>query len=162
MVIKPGGWSWLGGKAKRPTGTPAGVGDATVPSPPVAADRVNTANARQSRVLTVVDEPGGAEAAPASAARPKDRPVPPGRHRTGRHRRRPAIAGQSPRPRPAGRHRCRPAGAATQRRGGVRGGGVATLVVQGAAGPAALEAAANSAGPTKRCEPARPQPQKQR
>ena len=63
MVNEPGGGSWLGGEAKRPTGTPAGVGDVTVPSPPVAANRVNTANARQSRVLTVVDEPGGAEAA---------------------------------------------------------------------------------------------------
>ena len=86
MVNEPGGGSRLGGEAKRPTGTPAGVGDATVPSPRVAADRVNTANAQQSWALTVVDEPGG------------------------------------------------------QRRGGARGGGVATLVVQGAAGPAALEA----------------------
>ncbi len=62
----------LGGAAKGPTGTPAGGGAATDPSPPVAAIRVDTANAQQSRVLTVVDEPRGAEAAPALAARPKD------------------------------------------------------------------------------------------
>jgi len=51
VVDKPGGAEaggpGLGGAAKRPTGTRAGCGAATVPSPPVAADRVDTADARQ-------------------------------------------------------------------------------------------------------------------
>ena len=62
--------------AKGPISTPAGVDDATIPSPPVAANRVDTADAWQSRDQTVVDKPGGAEVTPALAARPKDRPVP--------------------------------------------------------------------------------------
>ncbi len=50
VVDEPGGVEegpGLCGAAKRPTGTPAGGGAAIDPSPPVAANQVDTANARQ-------------------------------------------------------------------------------------------------------------------